>query len=168
LPDSAGDAVFVTGASTPLEVDRAGPAALVTEAGAPPEPDSAGPAVFATGASTPPRVDVVGPAGSVAEVSAPPAVVLAGAAAVAAGATAPRAVDSTGTAVVVAGPCVTGDAVGGVVCAAGGPLRFGSAGAVLLTVACVCLEDDVVADAAGVCVTVVTSGAAAVFVLVTG
>jgi hypothetical protein len=72
----------------------------------------------------------------VAGASAPPTVVLAGAAAVAAGATAPRAVDSTGVAVVVAGPSVTGEAVGGVVFAAGGPLRFGSTGAVLVTAAC--------------------------------
>ena len=67
----------------------------------------------------------------------------------------------------VADPSVTGDAVGGVVCAAGGPLRFGSAGAVLVTAACARLADDVVGDAAGVCVTVETSGLA-VFVLVTG
>ena len=83
--------------------------------------------------------------------SAPPTVVLAGAAAVAAGATAPRAVDSTGAAVVVAGPSVTGDAVGGVVFAAGGPLRFGSTGAVLVTAACALstVPDALVADCPG-------------------
>jgi hypothetical protein len=76
-------------------------------------------------------------------------------------ATAPRAVDSTGAAVVVAGPSVTGDAVGRVVFAAGGPLRFGSTGAVPVTPACARAADDVV----GVCVTVGTSGAAALVLL---
>jgi hypothetical protein len=93
-------------------------------------------------------------------------VVLAGAAAVAAGATAPRAVDSTGAAVVVAGPSVTGDVVG-VVCAAGGPLRFGSTGAVLVTAVCARLADDVGGTVVGVCVAVETSGLA-VLVSVTG
>jgi hypothetical protein len=79
-----------------------------------------------------------------------------------AGATAPRAVDSTGAAVVVAGPSVTGNAVGDVVFAAGGPLRPGSTGAVLVTAACARLAD----DAVGVCVTAGTSGPAVV-VLVT-
>jgi hypothetical protein len=102
----------------------------------------------------------------VAGASAPPTVVLAGAAAVVAGAAAPRAVDSTGAAVVVAGPSVTGEAVGGVVFAAGGPLRFGSTGAVLVTAACADLADDVVGAAVGVCVTVGTSGPA-IWVLVT-
>jgi hypothetical protein len=68
---------------------------------------------------------------------------------------------------VVAGPGVTGDAVGGVVCAAGGPLRFDSTGPVLGTAACANLADGAVGDAVGVCVTAGTSGLA-VLVLVTG
>jgi hypothetical protein len=84
-----------------------------------------------------------------------------------AGAAAPRAAKSTGAAVVVAGPGVTGDAAGGVVFAAGGPLRFGSTGAVLVTAACARLADDVAGAAAGVCVAAGTSGPAA-WVLVAG
>jgi hypothetical protein len=68
---------------------------------------------------------------------------------------------------VIADPSVTGDAVGGVVRAGSGPLRFGSADAVLATVACARLADDSVGAVVGVCVTVGTSGPA-VFVLVTG
>jgi hypothetical protein len=85
----------------------------------------------------------------VTEAGAPPTVVLAGAA------------------VVVAGPGVTGDAVGGVVFAAGGPTRFGSTGAVLVTAACVHSADDVAGAAAGVCVTA-GAGGPGVLVLVTG
>jgi hypothetical protein len=103
----------------------------------------------------------------VAAASAPPTVVSAAAAVVVAGATAPRAVDSAGVAVVVPDPSVTGGGVGGVVCAAGGPLRFGSTGAVLGTAACANLADGAVGDAVGVCVTAGTSGLA-VLVLVTG
>ncbi|MGC1755607.1 MAG: hypothetical protein WA805_21170, partial [Trebonia sp.] len=75
--------------------------------------------------------------------------------------------DSTGATVVVAGPCASGDAVGGVVFAAGGPLRFGSTGAVLVTAAGAHVAGDAVGAAVGVCVTVGTSGPA-VLVLATG
>jgi hypothetical protein len=132
----------------PPTVEAAGPAVFVTGASAPPNVDSAGPAVFVTGASAPPNVDSAGPA------------------VFATGASAPPNVDSAGPAV-FAGPSVTGDAVGGVVFAAGGPLRFGSTGAVLVTAACAPLADDVVGAAVGVCVTAGTSGPAAL-VLVTG
>jgi hypothetical protein len=105
--------------------------------------------VLFPGPSTPPTVEATGPAVFVTGASAPPKV------------------DIAGATVVVAGPCVTGDAVGGVVFAADGPLRFGSTGVVLVTAACAHVADDAVGAAVGVCVTAGTSGPA-VLVLGTG
>jgi hypothetical protein len=164
--DSTDPAVPVTGASAPVTVDRTVPAVPVTGPSAPVTVDSTGAAVLVSGPRMPPTVEAAGPAVFVTGASAPPNVDSAGPAVFATGASAPPNVDSAGPAV-FAGPSVTGDAVGGVVFAAGGPLRFGSTGAVLVTAACAPLADDVVGAAVGVCVTAGTSGPAAL-VLVTG
>jgi hypothetical protein len=163
--EATGPAVFVTGASAPPEVDISGATVLVTGASAPREPDSIGAVAPVTGATTPLNVDTAEPAVFVTGARAPRADEATGAAVPATGAPAPRTFDSAEPTVFVTGasapPTVVLAGAIAVVAGAAAPRAVDSTGATVV-VAGPCITG----DAVGVCVTVGTSGPAALVLVI--